>query len=195
MTISSIGRSMLRNTMSYTALGLLAVEIAEVAVERPLHAVGDLALAGSAAGGAGTAHAARSSTIVETVVLRGEVEKEFVYRGKLCVDRSATGSCRGGNCAAPVSPLVYQEMCLRATRDAGIGAVEIVQLGQMRAQHLMYLVDTRRRQFFSGREEMLDLAKDPRPALRRAADHQRVDTGAHRAPAAPFPAKRCRRWR
>ena len=39
-----------------------------------------------------------------------------------------------------------------------------------------------------------DLAEDPRPALRGAADHQRVGAGARPAPRAPWRASRCRRW-
>jgi hypothetical protein len=44
-------------------------------------------------------------------------------------------------------------------------------------------VDARRRQLLAGGEEVLDLAEDPRPALRGAADHHGVGAGVRRAPA------------
>ena len=44
-------------------------------------------------------------------------------------------------------------------------------------QHAMNFRDFGRRQMRAGREIMCDLAKNPRPALRRAADHDRVRAG------------------
>ena len=51
-----------------------------------------------------------------------------------------------------------------------------------------------RRQLLAGGQEVRDLAEDPRPALRGAADHDRVGAGARAARRAPCAASRCRRW-
>src|SRR6185312_2969698 len=53
-------------------------------------------------------------------------------------------------------------------------AVECVQILQMPEQDVAYLGHARFRQEFAGREVMRDFAEDPRPALRRAADHHRI---------------------
>ena len=74
-------------------------------------------------------------------------------------------------------------------------AVERVVVEQVLAQQAPDLVPGRRRQLAAGAEVVVDLAEDPRPPLRGAADHDRIGAGARAAPRAPFPANRCRRWR
>ena len=61
-------------------------------------------------------------------------------------------------------------------RDAHAGtlAVELVQRPHVREQRVAHDSDGRRWQQLARREEMRDLAEDPRPPLRGAADHQRV---------------------
>ena len=91
--------------------GLLAVEILEIVFQRAPDAVGDFA----AAGWAGFDSCCEFLDVVETVVLRGEVEEEGIDRGELC---SIVGNwfMAWRKAAEPASPLVYQEMCLRAMR-------------------------------------------------------------------------------
>jgi len=66
---------------------------------------------------------------------------------------------------------------LAGNPGAGIFAVEGVQVGQVPLQDGVDLGGSRRRQQRSGRQVMLDLAKQPRPALSGAADHQAIGAG------------------
>ena len=81
------------------------------------------------------------------------------------------------NAAEPASPLVYQEMCLRAMRTPVSVAVERVQILDMAQQHAVDFIDLGRRQLRAGVQIVLDLAENPRPALRRAADHDGIGAG------------------
>ncbi|MNZ14672.1 hypothetical protein D3C78_316010 [compost metagenome] len=66
---------------------------------------------------------------------------------------------------------------LAGDANAHLVAIEGVQCGQVLQQYPFHLDQARRRQQFSGRQVMRDLAKDPGSPLGRSTDQQGIDAG------------------
>src|SRR5450756_1377643 len=104
------------------------------------------------------------------------VDRKPGYRGQLLLDawqlvhRVAEAGRAGQSFGVPGNVLARD-------LDSGIDAIERVQVVQVRDQHLVDLGHERWRQVHPGLEVVLDLAEDPRPALRCAADHDAVGLG------------------
>ena len=108
--------------------------------------------------------------------------------------RSRSGSCRRGRprrraARARPSRCACARCARRCIRRTGVVVVQVLE------QPALHLATRRRRRRLAGGQEVRDLAEDPRPALRGAADHDRVGAGRARARRAPSRASRCRRWR
>ena len=99
------------------------------------------------------------------------------------------------NASPPGSARTAQPMCLRALRTPACSPYRRSGRRRCSSSQLPRLQDAGRRELLAGGEEVRDLAKDPRPALRGAADHQRVGAGRAQHLARLLAAYRCRRWR
>ena len=105
------------------------------------------------------------------------VEKALRPRARCAASSSACVDLAAQRRAAGEPRGVPAEVLARGAH-ARLLAVERVVVVEMLEDQRARLGDRRRRQVLAGREEVRDLAEDPRTSLRGAADHQRVRAGA-----------------
>src|SRR5690606_3441996 len=101
------------------------------------------------------------------------VTREALLRDRVlgAVDDAAERGVLGPILRVPPKVLARDAHALRFA----VERIEIVEVGQ---QDVAHLTRRRRGERVAGREVVRDLAEDPWPALRRAADHHRVGAGA-----------------
>ena len=111
--------------------------------------------------------------------------------------RSRSRSSRRGTPSPPGSAAHVPADVLARAAHAGVLAVQARsgRAGARAASALHLGAPAAARSCVAGGEEVRDLAKDPGPALRGAADHHRVGAGAREHLARLLAASRCRRWR
>ena len=143
------------------------------------------AVASLAAGTAAAAAAGGSRQFVEEGGHRAHLRVAAVQR----VHRRAEGLAAGQRAHRPADVLARgaHAECARRTARSGPAGVRAASRCTSRVAG-----GARQRAVC---QEVRDLAKDPRPALRGAADHHRVAAGVVQHLRAPCAASRCRRWR